>query len=98
MPTAYIVGATRSALGIGKPGKGALTQTRADVLLSKVLRAVAEQAKVDPKTIDDVIAGCVTPLGEQGFNVGRMAVLEAGWPVEVTGATVNRMCGSSQQA
>ncbi|MEO6419662.1 MAG: thiolase family protein, partial [Polyangiaceae bacterium] len=98
MGDAYIVGATRSAVGIGKPGKGALTMTRADVLLAKVLDALAKQSKVDPQTIDDVIAGCVTPIGEQGFNVARMAVLEAGWPVEVTGTTVNRMCGSSQQA
>ena len=98
MGDAYIVGATRSAVGIGKPGKGALTMTRADVLLAKVLDALAKQANVDPQTIDDVIAGCVTPIGEQGFNVARMAVLEAGWPVEVTGTTVNRMCGSSQQA
>jgi acetyl-CoA acetyltransferase family protein len=98
MAEAFIVGAVRSALGIGKPGKGALTGTRGDVLLARVLEAAAKQAKVDPSAIDDVVAGCVTPIGEQGFNVARMAVLEAGWPVEVTGATVNRMCGSSQQA
>jgi acetyl-CoA acetyltransferase family protein len=48
--------------------------------------------------VEDVIAGVVTPIGEQGFNLARMAVLEAGWPVEVTAASVNRMCGSSQQA
>ena len=98
MADAFIVGAVRSAVGVGKPGKGALSATRADVLLARVLDALAKQAKVDPKVIDDVIAGCVTPIGEQGFNIGRMAVLEAGWPVEVTAATVNRMCGSSLQA
>src|SRR5215472_13268329 len=98
MADAYIVGAIRSAVGVGKPGKGALSATRADVLLSKVLAGLATQTKVDPAAIDDVVAGCVTPIGEQGFNVARCAVLEAGWPVEVTGVSVNRMCGSSQQA
>ncbi len=98
MADAYIVGAVRSAVGVGKPGKGALSNTRGDVLLARVLDALARQTKIDPKVIDDVVAGCVTPIGEQGFNVARMAVLEAGWPVEVTATTVNRMCGSSQQA
>src|SRR4029077_3455451 len=95
---AYIVGAVRSAVGVGKPGKGALSATRADVLLAGVLAALAAQTKVDPGAIEDVVAGCVTQIGEQGFNVARMAVLEAKWPVEVTGVSVDRMCGSSQQA
>ena len=98
MANAYIVGAVRSAVGIGKPGRGALSATRADVLLAKVLGALALRTKIDPGVIDDVICGCVTPIGEQGYNIGRMAVLEAKWPVEVTAATVNRMCGSSQEA
>ena len=98
MGDAYIVGAVRSAIGLGKPGRGALTLTRADVHLANVLNGLVNQANVDPRTIDDVVAGCVTAIGEQGFNIARMAVLEAGWPVEVTGTTVNRMCGSSQQA
>jgi acetyl-CoA acyltransferase len=98
MADAFIVEAVRSAIGIGKPGKGALSSTRGDVLLAHVLNALASRAKLDPAAIDDVIAGVVTPIGEQGFNLARMAVLEAGWPVEVTAASVNRMCGSSQQA
>ena len=98
MADAFIVGAVRSAVGVGKPGKGALSSTRGDVLLSHVLQELAKRSKLDPAAIEDVVCGCVTPIGEQGFNVARMAVLEAGWPVEVTGATVNRMCGSSQQA
>ena len=98
MGNAYIVGAVRSAIGVGKPGKGALSATRGDVALAKILRALAAQTKIDPASIEDVICGCVTPIGEQGFNVGRMAVLEAKWPVEVTAVTVNRMCGSSQEA
>jgi acetyl-CoA acyltransferase len=98
MADAFIVGAVRSAVGVGKPGKGALSATRADVLMSRVLKELAERSKLDPAAIEDVVCGVVTPIGEQGFNVGRMAVLEAGWPVEVTAASVNRMCGSSQQA
>ncbi len=98
MADAFIVEAVRSAVGVGKPGKGALSGTRGDVLLSYVLKEVAKRARLDPKAIEDVVAGVVTPIGEQGFNVARMAVLEAGWPVEVTGVSVNRMCGSSQQA
>ena len=98
MADAFIVEAVRSAIGIGKPGKGALSGTRGDVLLAQVLNALVARAKVDPATVEDVIAGVVTPIGEQGFNLARMAVLEAGWPVEVTAVSVNRMCGSSQQA
>jgi acetyl-CoA acetyltransferase len=98
MADAFIVEAVRSAVGVGKPGKGALSETRGDVLLSYVLKELAKRARIDPKAVEDVVAGVVTPIGEQGFNVARMAVLEAGWPVEVTGVSVNRMCGSSQQA
>src|SRR5580698_3549318 len=98
MGEAFIVEAVRSAVGVGKPGKGALSKTRGDVLLARVLRALVERAKVPASAIDDVVCGVVTPIGEQGFNLARMAVLEAKWPVEVTGVSVNRMCGSSQQA
>jgi acetyl-CoA acyltransferase len=98
MADAFIVEAVRSAIGVGKPGKGALCNTRGDVLLAHVLNALVQRAKVEPGAVEDVIAGVVTPIGEQGFNLARMAVLEAGWPVEVTAATVNRMCGSSQQS
>jgi acetyl-CoA acetyltransferase family protein len=98
MADVFIVEAVRSAVGVGKPGKGALSGTRGDVLLSYVLKELAKRARIEPKAIEDVVAGVVTPIGEQGFNVARMAVLEAGWPVEVTGVSVNRMCGSSQQA
>jgi acetyl-CoA acyltransferase len=98
MADAFIVEAVRSAVGVGKPGKGALSGTRGDVLLAHVLQELAKRSKLDPAAIEDVVCGVVTPIGEQGFNIGRMAVLEAGWPVEVTAASVNRMCGSSQQA
>ena len=95
MSDAVIVAAVRSAIG---KKKGALANTRADDLLALVLASLAERAKVDPKHIEDVIAGCVTQMGEQGFNVARTAALMAGFPIETTGTTVNRQCGSSQQA
>src|SRR6184192_2216421 len=95
MSDAVIVAAVRSAIG---KKKGALANTRADDLLALVLQSLAARAKVDPKNIEDVIAGCVTQIGEQGFNVARTASLMAGFPIETTGTTVNRQCGSSQQA
>jgi acetyl-CoA acetyltransferase family protein len=95
MPDAVIVAAVRSAIG---KKKGSLAATRADDLLAHVLRALVERAQVDPKELEDVVTGCVTEIGEQGFNISRTAALMAGFPVEVTGTTVNRQCGSSQQA
>ena len=95
MSDAVIVAAVRSAIG---KKKGALANTRADDLLALVLKSLVERAKVEPKHIEDVIAGCVTQIGEQGFNVARTAALMAGFPIETTGTTVNRQCGSSQQA
>ncbi len=95
MSDAVIVAAVRSAIG---KKKGTLANTRADDLLALVLKAAAERAKIDPKSIEDVVAGCVTQIGEQGFNVARTAALMAGFPIETTGTTVNRQCGSSQQA
>jgi acetyl-CoA acetyltransferase family protein len=95
MSDAVIVAAVRSAIG---KKKGALSATRADDLLALVLKSLAERAKIDPAQVEDVITGCVTQIGEQGFNVSRTAALMAGFPVETTGTTVNRQCGSSQQA
>ena len=95
MSDAVIVAAVRTAIG---KKKGALANTRADDLLALTLKALAERAKVDPKQIEDVVAGCVTQIGEQGFNIARTASLMAGFPIETTGTTVNRQCGSSQQA
>jgi acetyl-CoA acetyltransferase family protein len=95
MSDAVIVAAVRSAIG---KKKGALSATRADDLLAHVLRSLAERAKIDPAKVEDVITGCVTQIGEQGFNVSRTAALMAGYPIETTGTTLNRQCGSSQQA
>ncbi len=95
MSDAVIVAAARSAIG---RKKGSLAATRADELLAMVMSGMVERAHVDPKEIDDVICGCVTQAGEQGWNIARMGALMAGFPVEVTGTSVNRQCGSSQQA
>ena len=95
MPEAVIVSAVRTA--IGKKG-GALSKTRADDLLAHALREVVARAKVPAELVEDVVAGCVTQIGEQGYNIARVAALVAGFPIEVTGTSVNRQCGSSQQA
>ena len=67
-------------------------------LSAHVLRALAERSGIDPALVDDVIWGCVGQVGEQTFDIGRNAVLAAGWPETVTGVTVDRQCGSSQQS
>ena len=95
MSTAFIAAAVRSAIG---KKKGGFAATRADDLLAEVLAGLTTRAKISPSEVEDVIAGCVTQIGEQGFNIARTAALIAGFPVETTGTTVNRQCGSSQQA
>jgi acetyl-CoA acyltransferase len=77
---------------------GAFRETRPDVLLAHALRGLAKKAGIDPVKIEDVVTGAVTQAGEQGANVGRLGVLLAGFPVSVPAVTLNRMCGSSQQA
>lgn len=77
---------------------GAYRETRPDALLAHALRGLVDRAGVDPARIEDVVTGVVTQAGEQGANVGRLAVLMAGFPVEVPAVSLNRMCGSSQQA
>src|SRR3989442_8847498 len=95
MTEAVIVEAVRTA--IGRRG-GKLSPVRPDDLLALTLREVVTRAGVDPAQVDDVIAGCVTQTGEQGMNLARAAALIAGFPIEVPGTTVNRFCGSGQQA
>ncbi|WBB59935.1 thiolase family protein [Streptomyces sp. WMMC500] len=95
--TAVIVDAVRTASGKGKPG-GALSGVHSVDLLAEVLRSVADRSGLDPVRLDDVIAGCVTQAADQSFNVARNAVLAAGFPESVPGTTVDRQCGSSQQA
>ncbi|MDI6909237.1 thiolase family protein [Nocardioides sp.] len=97
MTTAVIVDAVRTASGRGKPG-GALSSVHPVDLLQQTLRALLGRNEVDPATIDDVIAGCVSQTGEQALNIARTAVLAAGLPESVPATTVDRQCGSSQQA
>lgn len=97
MRDAVIVEAVRTAVGKGKPG-GALSGTHPVDLSATVLNALAERAGLDPAMVDDVIWGCVSQVGEQAACIGRYAVLAAGWPEEIPGLTIDRQCGSSQQA
>src|SRR4051812_49580552 len=77
---------------------GALSGLHPVDLLAQTLAASLSHAGLKPQDVDDVIMGCVTQVGEQGFNIARGAVLAAGLPVEVPGTTVNRFCGSGLQA
>ncbi len=97
MSQAYIVDALRTASGKGKPG-GALSGVHPVDLLATVLERLAARNGLDPARIDDVIAGCVTQAGEQAVNIARNAVFAAGFPESVPATTVDRQCGSSQQA
>ncbi len=94
---AVICAAVRTPVGVGKPGKGALSTLHAVDLAAVPLQAIIERTGIDPAVIDDVFWGCVSQTGEQGFNVGRHAVLAAGFPESVPATTVDRQCGSSQQ-
>ncbi len=95
MPEAVIVEAVRTP--IGRRG-GKLSPTRPDDLMALTLKELVRRAGISPAEVDDVIVGCVTQTGEQGMNLGRAAVLIAGFPIEVPGTTINRFCGSGQQA
>jgi acetyl-CoA acyltransferase len=95
MRDAVIVAAVRTAVG---RRNGGLSTVHPVDLSAHVLNALAERAGIDPKHVDDVIWGCVSQVGDQSSNVGRYAVLAAGWPETIPGTTVNRACGSSQQA
>ena len=92
---AVIVEAVRTAIG---KRNGALSQSHAVDLSGQLLRELVARTGIDPAVVDDVIWGCVGQVGDQSSNVGRYSVLAAGWPESVPGTTVNRACGSSQQA
>jgi acetyl-CoA acyltransferase len=94
MPDAYIVDAVRSPIG---RKNGTLASVRADELAGQVLNGLVERVGVDPSEIEDVQMGCVSQVGEQALNVGRVALLVAGWPETVCAATTDRQCGSSMQ-
>jgi acetyl-CoA acetyltransferase family protein len=91
---ALIVDSVRSPIG---RKNGTLSAMRGDELAGQVLNALVERAGVDPGEVEDVQLGCVTQIGEQGWNIGRMVPLVAGWPETVSGTTVDRQCGSSMQ-
>lgn len=95
---AVIVAAVRSPIGVGKPEKGVLSGVHPVDLSAQVLNGLMTRAGVDPALVDDVIWGCVSQVGEQGINVARNAALAAGFPEDVTGVSIDRQCGSSQQA
>src|SRR5947209_17576319 len=95
MSQAVIVEAVRTP--IGRRG-GKLSPVRPDDLMALTLKELLRRAGVSADKVDDVIVGCVTQTGEQGMNIGRASALIAGFPVEVPGTTVNRFCGSAQQA
>ena len=97
MPTAVIVDAIRTPSGRGKSG-GALSDWHPVDLLGTVLKRLVGRNDLDPALIDDVIGGCLSQVGEQAVNITRNAVLAAGFPETVPGSTVDRQCGSSQQA
>jgi len=97
MSEVFIISAVRTPVGIGKP-QNALAPLAPVDLAALVLREVVGRADLDAGRVEDVIWGCVTPLGDQGANLARLAVLQAGFPVHVPAVTLNRMCGSGQQA
>ena len=97
MRDAVIVEAVRTPVGKGKPG-GALSAVHPVNLLATTIRTLVERNNLDAALIDDVIAGCVSQVGDQSVNIARIAALVAGFPESVPGTTIDRQCGSSQQA
>jgi acetyl-CoA acyltransferase len=91
---ALIIDAVRSPIG---KRNGALSSIRGDEVAGQVLNGLVRRQALDPAQIEDVQLGCVTQIGEQGWNLGRMVPLVAGWPETVCGTTVDRQCGSSMQ-
>jgi acetyl-CoA acyltransferase len=98
MRYAVIVEAARTPIGRAHPEKGIFRDTRADDLSADLIGALLERARVPASEVEDIHWGCVKQEREQGYNIARMAALIAGLPVDVCGATVNRLCGSSLQA
>ena len=97
MSEAYIISSVRAPIGVGKP-QGALQPVAPVNLAAAVMAEAVQRAGIDPALLQDVIWGCVTPVGDQGANLARLAALKAGFPPHVPAVTLNRMCGSGQQA
>jgi acetyl-CoA acetyltransferase family protein len=97
MPDVFILSAVRTPIGKGRPS-GKLASISPVDLSVLVMKEALQRANVPPSHVEDVVWGCVTPIGDQGANLGRLAVLKAGFPPQIPAVTINRMCGSSQQA
>ncbi len=95
MREAVIIEAVRTPVG---KRNGLLSGIRAEELAAKVLQEVVKRAGISPDLVEDVIMGCVSQVGEQASDIARQAALIAGFPIEVPGVTIDRQCGSSQQA
>lgn len=95
---ALIIDAVRSPRGIGKPDKGALSGIHPQRILAQVLNGLQDRVGFDPADVEDVVCGNGAHSGDHANDIGRMAVLDAGWPIGVPGVTLNRFCGSGQQA
>jgi acetyl-CoA acyltransferase len=98
MPTAVIVDAVRTPIAKASADTGYFRDVRADELSAGLIKSLVERTGIDPHLIDDVRWGCVQQQGEQGYDIGRIAVLMADLPIEVGGVTINRNCASSLQA
>jgi acetyl-CoA acyltransferase len=98
MRHAVVIEAVRTPIGRAHPEKGVYRDVRADDLSAELMGALLARVNLPGSEVEDVVWGCVQQQGEQGYNVGRMAALIAGLPIEVAGTTVNRLCGSSLQA
>jgi acetyl-CoA C-acetyltransferase len=94
----FIIDAARTPRGRGKAGKGALSGIHPQEILAQVLRALPARTNLIAANIDDVVIGAVSQAGEQGSNIARNTVLAAGWPIEISGVSLNRFCGSGLQA
>ncbi|WP_444903319.1 acetyl-CoA C-acetyltransferase [Microbulbifer sp. CnH-101-E] len=98
MPSeAYIYDAIRTPRGKGKPS-GALHEVKPITLLSNLLRELQQRSQLDTARVDDVVMGCVTPVGEQGADIAKVATLGAGWDWDIGGVTLNRFCASGAEA
>ena len=98
MREAWIIDGVRSPRGRGKPGKGSLTHMHPQRCMAQVLNALKDKVGFDPEDVEDVIAGCAASGGDHSSDISRLSVLDAGWPISVPGVTLDRYCGSGQQA
>jgi acetyl-CoA C-acetyltransferase len=98
MGDAFIIDAVRTPRGRGKAGKGAISGLHPQELFAQAINGLVAKSRIDPAQVDDVVAGCVGQVNDQGANIARNAVLLAGWPQEVSAVSLSRFCGSGLQA